>query len=77
MRMATEGYKNIGIPENIISEIDALLEKYPDKFQWKSRNDFCTDAVRHLLQVFKEELRKEDLVKKHKDYLDTIEKAEH
>ena len=54
--MPAEGYKNVGIPESLWNKIQFFKNTYPTKFDWRSINEFCVDAVRKQVREFEHDL---------------------
>lgn len=47
--MPAEGYKNIGIPTELVSQIDALIKEHPEK-GYKTVPEFIKNAIRLQLK---------------------------
>lgn len=41
-------YGNIKVPLGLLSEVDKIVEK--EKNGYRSRNEFCVDAIRQILR---------------------------
>ena len=50
MSKEKEGYINVKLPEGLVKQIDALIER--DEIGFKNRDEFVTAAVRRLIDSY-------------------------